>query len=208
MILETAANLSDKDLRLLIQIIKGNSTKDKRWSAFVNSGLKKKFENEYSISKVDFLVQDGLEASIRLFLSISDANKIELSDLRSFLLDAIPSGSKIKKNKAKKPEIEVKSSLKRPSNLISCNDCGKDVSKNAQSCPNCGNPINIPTKQSQKKNKEGNWCPKCGNRDSYKTTEGGGCLLMGILFISIIGILFIPFLPKSWKCRSCGNIWK
>ena len=208
MILKTAANLNDKDLRLLIQIVKGNSTKDKRWNAFKNSGLKTKFEIDYSISKGDFLVQDGLEASMRLFLSVSDVDSIELSDLRSFLLDAIPSGSKIIKNKTAKPEIEAKRSSKGSSNLVSCEDCGKDVSKNASSCPNCGNPINTSTKKSQNKNKEGNWCPQCGDRDSYKTTEGGGCLITGILFISIIGILFIPFLPKSWRCRSCGNIWK
>jgi hypothetical protein len=54
----------------------------------------------------------------------------------------------------------------------------------------------------------GSWCPHCGNRNSDRKTDGAGCLLMGILFISVLGILFIPFLPKSWHCRSCGNVWK
>lgn len=30
--------------------------------------------------------------------------------------------------------------------LIKCNECGKDVSENAASCPNCGNPIKVQTK--------------------------------------------------------------
>jgi hypothetical protein len=35
-----------------------------------------------------------------------------------------------------------------------------------------------------------------------------GCLVMGVLFISIIGILLIPFLPKTWKCHQCGHEWR
>lgn len=98
--------------------------------------------------------------------------------------------------------------------LITCDDCGKKVSRNANSCPNCGNPEIKPNSKKEivnnkiKIDKKGTWCPNCGDRDSYKSTDGGGCLLMGILFISIIGILLIPLLPKHWKCNSCGNEWK
>jgi rubredoxin len=68
-------------------------------------------------------------------------------------------------------------------------------------------PLNVePVKK--KVDRSGAWCPHCGNRNSYKKTDGVGCLVLGILFISILGILFIPFLPKSWHCRSCGNVWK
>lgn len=59
-----------------------------------------------------------------------------------------------------------------------------------------------------KLNISGTWCPHCGNRNSYRKSEGVGCLLMAILFLTVIGIFFIPFLPKSWHCRSCGNVWK
>jgi hypothetical protein len=62
--------------------------------------------------------------------------------------------------------------------------------------------------EKKKINKRGAWCPHCGNRNSYRATEGSGCLLLGILFITIVGIIFIPFLPKSWHCRSCGHTWK
>jgi len=60
----------------------------------------------------------------------------------------------------------------------------------------------------QKLNISGTYCPNCGNRNSYRKTDGVGCLVMGILFVSLIGIFFLPFLPKSWHCRSCGNVWK
>lgn len=39
--------------------------------------------------------------------------------------------------------------------LIKCSECGKDVSSNASSCPNCGNPINTAIK-----------CPKCGSSNT------------------------------------------
>ena len=61
---------------------------------------------------------------------------------------------------------------------------------------------------SKKIDRAGAWCPHCGNRNSYKKSSGAGCLTLGVLFISVIGLIFIPFLPKSWHCRECGNIWK
>ena len=70
-------------------------------------------------------------------------------------------------------------------------------------------PPAVPTVKVEKKvDRSGAWCPHCGNRNSYRKSEGVGCLVIAILFITLIGILFIPFLPKSWHCRSCGNVWK
>ena len=58
-------------------------------------------------------------------------------------------------------------------------------------------------------NRTGNWCPNCKNRDSYKETEGTGCMVMVIIFISLgLGLILLPFLPKRWHCRVCGNEWK
>lgn len=96
--------------------------------------------------------------------------------------------------------------------LIECSECKKEVSDKAQDCPGCGNPIAgtvVETSQHEEKvDKQGAWCPNCGSRNSYKGSSGGGCLLLGILFISLIGILLIPFLPKEWKCKECGHSWK
>lgn len=56
--------------------------------------------------------------------------------------------------------------------------------------------------------KRGAWCRHCGNRDSAKSTTGCACLIMGILIISVLGILLVPFLPKTWKCNVCKHEWK
>jgi hypothetical protein len=43
--------------------------------------------------------------------------------------------------------------------LITCSDCGKEISGNAASCPNCGNPLKAvpPSKESAKTKKKGGW---------------------------------------------------
>ena len=100
--------------------------------------------------------------------------------------------------------------------LIKCPECDKRISDKAAACPGCGNPINgggdvtfsRGSRRKRKIDKKGAWCPNCGNRNSTKESQGGSCLLIGILFISIIGILLIPFLPKVWKCKECKHTWR
>lgn len=42
--------------------------------------------------------------------------------------------------------------------LILCNECGKDISSNAKTCPNCGSPVVIPPTQQQiRKKKINKW---------------------------------------------------
>lgn len=86
--------------------------------------------------------------------------------------------------------------------LIDCAECGAKVSSEAKACPQCGHPTRprVDTK--------GVWCPNCGNRDSVKDVSGCGCLLAGILVLTILGLLLIPFLPKTWKCNQCGHQWR
>ena len=31
--------------------------------------------------------------------------------------------------------------------LVKCTDCGKEVSENAETCPNCGNPVRLESKK-------------------------------------------------------------
>jgi len=96
--------------------------------------------------------------------------------------------------------------------LIVCPECRKQVSDKAPACPNCGNPIAglgaITSRKENKIDKRGSWCPNCGNRNSYKQTSGVGCIVLCILFITIVGILLLPFLPKEWKCKECNHSWK
>jgi len=55
----------------------------------------------------------------------------------------------------------------------------------------------------------GVWCPNCQNRSSYKTTEGMGWAVFVIAIISCgLGLIMIPFLPKTWHCTICGNQWR
>ena len=55
----------------------------------------------------------------------------------------------------------------------------------------------------------GAWCPNCKNRSSYKTTEGTGWAVVVIVLISCgLGLIMIPFLPKTWHCTICGNQWR
>jgi predicted RNA-binding Zn-ribbon protein involved in translation (DUF1610 family) len=82
------------------------------------------------------------------------------------------------------------------SNLIKCNDCGKDVSKNASACPNCGCPIN------RVENKNTPKCPSCGATNFQKISlknKVGACVLFGVFSIGHIS--------KTFKCNKCGYKW-
>lgn len=58
-------------------------------------------------------------------------------------------------------------------------------------------------------NKSGAWCPHCQSRNSYKTTDGIGCVFITIVLISCgLGLIMIPFLPRTWHCTVCGNQWR
>jgi DNA-directed RNA polymerase subunit RPC12/RpoP len=89
-----------------------------------------------------------------------------------------------------------------PSALITCPDCGNEVSRRAESCPKCGAPLR------HKVDKEGAWCPHCGNRDSVRETPGG-CLYAGAALLTLgIALFLFPLLPKVWRCNVCGNEWR
>jgi RNA polymerase subunit RPABC4/transcription elongation factor Spt4 len=93
--------------------------------------------------------------------------------------------------------------------LVACGECGHQVSDSAPACPHCGAPQAAARPQPKPKiDRRGAWCPHCGNRDSTKDVSGAGCLVAGILLITVVGILLIPFLPKTWKCHQCGHQWR
>lgn len=64
--------------------------------------------------------------------------------------------------------------------LISCPECGKEISDKALACPHCGNPMNQPTQQIQQE-EEYLCCPKCGSRELHAEHKGfsGGKALVG-----------------------------
>jgi hypothetical protein len=100
---------------------------------------------------------------------------------------------------------------------VACPTCGNPKWRASDPCAVCATALATarqpvlsaaPPKTQKIVDKAGAYCPHCHNRNSYKTTTGAGCLVLGILLISLLGILLIPFLPKTWVCRECGHKWK
>lgn len=91
-------------------------------------------------------------------------------------------------------DLEKKGKGTVTSNIIKCYDCGKDVSKNALICPNCGCTINAMPHQPK--------CPNCGSvflkKISLKNKVGAGALF---------GVFAIGHIAKTFKCRKCGYKW-
>lgn len=56
-------------------------------------------------------------------------------------------------------------------------------------------------------NRAGKTCPRCGITNSTSTLDGMGIVLVVILLITILGVVLIPFLPKTWFCRYCCYRW-
>ena len=92
--------------------------------------------------------------------------------------------------------------------LISCTECGKQISDKAISCPNCGNPINQQTSQQE----EFLCCPQCGSRELHAEHKGfsGGKALAGVLVTGGIGLLAgtIGSRDTQITCLKCGNGFK
>ena len=91
--------------------------------------------------------------------------------------------------------------------LISCPECGKEISDKAIACPNCGNPMNQQAQQ-----EEYLCCPKCGSRELHAEHKGfsGGKALAGALVTGGIGLLAgtIGSRDTQITCLKCGNKFK
>lgn len=92
--------------------------------------------------------------------------------------------------------------------LISCSECGKEISDKAASCPHCGNPINQPVP----KEEEYLCCPKCHSRELHAEQKGfsGGKAFAGALLVGNIGLLAGTDGSKEVRitCLKCGNNFK
>ena len=67
--------------------------------------------------------------------------------------------------------------------LIRCLECNKEISENAKACPNCGNPIELSTKEKQQAVQE---------YEKQQTTAGI------ITVVSVISILLLIYACASW----------
>lgn len=73
--------------------------------------------------------------------------------------------------------------------LIKCTECEKEISSNAESCPNCGNPMKVP----QESNQGGTFCPSCKIHVTPAVTSvGGGTCSFGK--------------RETWKCPRCKRV--
>jgi RNA polymerase subunit RPABC4/transcription elongation factor Spt4 len=98
--------------------------------------------------------------------------------------------------------------------LINCPECGKQVSSNALSCPNCGNPIGEPLQKQievivKKDDDEYLCCPKCASKELHAEHKGfsGGKALAGAIVTGGIGLLAgtIGSRDVQITCLKCGN---
>lgn len=94
--------------------------------------------------------------------------------------------------------------------LISCPECGKEISDKAVACPHCGNPMNPQVQQTQQE--EYLCCPKCGSRELHAEHKGfsGGKALVGAIAVGGIGLLAgtIGSRDTQITCLKCGNKFK
>jgi len=75
--------------------------------------------------------------------------------------------------------------------LITCPDCKKEISSEAESCPNCGRPMSTAIK-----------CPNCKSTNVEKISAGSkvGSALM-------FGIFAAGKLTKTYHCKACKYRW-
>lgn len=97
--------------------------------------------------------------------------------------------------------------------LISCPECGKEISDKAFACPHCGNPMNPQSqKVQQPQQEEYLCCPKCGSRELHAEHKGfsGGKALAGALITGGIGLLAGTMGSRDTQitCLKCGNKFK
>jgi DNA-directed RNA polymerase subunit RPC12/RpoP len=87
--------------------------------------------------------------------------------------------------------------------LVTCPECGTEVSDQAKACPKCGAPVG-----KKKIDRMGAWCPNCGNRRSEKDREV--TCFYAVLVVCTLGgaLLLYPLLPQRWRCLECEHKWK
>lgn len=88
--------------------------------------------------------------------------------------------------------------------LIKCPECGKEISDMAQSCPNCGRPMQV--HEQEKPARDLNQQPNAVNyatvQPKVRKKKGHGCLVTVLIFIGIIVICGIVGATASSKGKN------
>jgi hypothetical protein len=91
--------------------------------------------------------------------------------------------------------------------LITCTECGGQVSDKASACPKCGHPLRATAPSAP----SGPVCPKCGAASISGQKEGFGLKkgCCGTILLGPIGLLCGMCGANKVKvvCLSCGNEW-
>lgn len=90
--------------------------------------------------------------------------------------------------------------------LINCPECSKEISDKAESCPNCGFPIQ------KEESEEYLACPKCFSKELHADKSGfsGGKALAGAVLTGGIGLLAGTIGSKNiyLTCLKCNHRFK
>ena len=93
--------------------------------------------------------------------------------------------------------------------LIKCPECGKEVSNQASTCPNCG--VSLKQQQSNQ-NGPSVRCPRCGgtNLQAISDVKGKGASFWKLCFCGLLGLCGTGKTKTKhyWVCQSCGNKFK
>lgn len=73
--------------------------------------------------------------------------------------------------------------------LINCPECGKQVSTQAKTCPNCGAPIDTAIR-----------CPKCGSANTEVISGASKAVS-----VALWGVFAANKVMSRYKCKDCGH---
>ena len=100
------------------------------------------------------------------------------------------------------PIVVDRTSPKPASKLAQCKACGKDVSKNAPTCPHCGE--SAPGLHIK--------CPTCGSLNIATGEKGFGLgkAAVGLVLLGPVGLLggMLGRKRAELVCQACGKKWK
>ena len=100
--------------------------------------------------------------------------------------------------------------------MINCPECGKEVSNQANNCPNCGYVLNKAGEPTVNvtidKDNSGGKCPRCGsnNLQAVSDVTGKGASFWKLCCCGLLGLCGTGKTKTThyWVCGNCGNKFK